>query len=230
VGRESGPLPHFPQEGFALDLVFNILPAYLNGTVITVQVTLLALAIGLAAGLLIAMLRIYGPTWISRIAAAYITIIRALPEIVALFVFYFVIGGVLPLTPLLAAVLALAAISSAYQAEILRSAIQSLGPSQMLAARAIGMSRPQAIRHIVLPQALRRGIPAWSNEASGMIKASALVYALGIPELLRQAQYVSARTLEPFIAFGTAAVIYLVLTVIANGGLRLLERKVAIPE
>jgi polar amino acid transport system permease protein len=190
----------------------------------------MALAFGLVAGLLIAMLRIYGPPWISRIATAYITAIRSLPEIVALFVFYFVIGGVLPLTPLLAAVLALAAISSAYQAEILRSAIQSLGPSQMLAARAIGMSRPQAIRHIILPQALRRGIPGWSNEASGMIKSSALVFALGIPELLRQAQYVSARTLEPFIAFGTAAAIYLVLTVIANGSLRLLERKVAIPE
>jgi polar amino acid transport system permease protein len=202
----------------------------LNGTLITIQVTVLALAFGLVAGLMMAMLRIYGPPWISRIAAAYITAIRALPEIVALFVFYFVIGGVLPLSPLLAAVLALAAISSAYQAEILRSSIQSLGPSQMLAARAIGMSRPQAIRHIVLPQALRRAIPGWSNEASGMIKSSALVFALGIPELLRQAQYVSARTLEPFIAFGTAAVIYLVLTVLANGGLRLLERKVAIPE
>lgn len=190
----------------------------------------MALAVGMVAGLAVAMLRIYGPPWLAAVAAAYITAIRALPEIVALFVFYFVIGDIITLTPILAAVLALAAISSAYQAEILRGSIESLGSSQMLAARAIGMSRPQAIRSIILPQALRRAIPGWSNEASGMIKNSALVFALGIPELLRQAQYVSARTLEPFIAFGTAAVIYLVLTVVANAGLRLLERRVAIPQ
>jgi polar amino acid transport system permease protein len=190
----------------------------------------MALAAGMAAGLGVAMLRIYGPPWLSGIAAAYITAIRALPEIVALFVFYFVIGDIVTLTPILAAVLALAAISSAYQAEILRSSVESLGSSQMLAARAIGMSRPQAIRAIILPQALRRAIPGWSNEASGMIKNSALVFALGVPELLRQAQYVSARTLEPFIAFGTAAMIYLVLTVVANALLRLLERRVAIPQ
>jgi polar amino acid transport system permease protein len=198
--------------------------------VITIQVTVMALTGGLVAGLAVAMLRIYGPPVLVGAAAGYITAVRALPEIVALFVFYFVIGSVLPLTPILAAVLALAAISSAYQAEILRSSVESLGPSQMLAARAIGMSRMQAIRSIVLPQALRRAIPGWSNEASGMIKNSALVYALGVPELLRQAQYVSARTLEPFIAFGTAAVIYLVLTVVTNAALRLLERKVAIPQ
>jgi polar amino acid transport system permease protein len=185
--------------------------------------------IGLVVGLTLALARSYGTRWISSVALVYMTVIRALPEIAALFLFYFVIGALVPLPPLLAAVLALAAISSAYQAEIFRSSVQSLGQNQMVAARAVGMSRLQAIRFVILPQALRRAIPGWSNEASGMIKNSALVYALGVPELLRQAEYVSARTLEPFIAFGTAAVIYLVLTLAANFGLRLLERRVAIP-
>lgn len=213
----------------ALDLVWSLLPAYLEGTLITIQVTVMALAAGLAFGLAVAMVRIYGSPWISRIAVGYITVSRALPEIVALFLFNFVVGEYLPLSPIAAAVLALATISAAYQAEIIRGSIESLGQSQMVAARAIGMSGVQAVRFIVLPQALRRAIPGWSNEASGMIKASALVYALGVPELLRQAQYVSARTLQPFIAFGVAAAIYLLLTVTANLGLRLLERKVAIP-
>lgn len=211
-------------------MVWSLLPAYLEGTLITIQVTLMALAAGLVGGLAVAMLRIYGSPWISRLAVGYITVTRALPEIVALFLFTFVVGAVIPLEPIVAAVLALATISAAYQAEILRSAIKSLGPSQMLAARAVGMSGVQAVSFIVLPQAFRRAIPGWSNEASGMIKASALVYALGVPELMRQAQYVSARTLQPFIAFGVAAAIYLVLTLVANGGLRLLERKVAIPQ
>jgi polar amino acid transport system permease protein len=152
-----------------------------------------------------------------------------MPEIVALFLFFFVIGALLPLTPLIAAVLALSSISAAYQAEIIRSSVRSIGPSQMVAARSIGMSQIQGIRHVVLPQAFRIGLPGWSNEASAMIKNSALVFALGVPELLRQAQYVSARTLEPFIAFGCAALIYLTLTVVTTSGLRLLERRLAIP-
>ena len=91
------------------------------------------------------------------------------------------------------------------------------------------MTQTQAVRYIILPQAFRLALPAWSNEASGMIKASSLVYALGVPELLRQAEYVSARTFDPFPPFITAAVIYLVLTVATNLGLRALERRVAIP-
>jgi polar amino acid transport system permease protein len=190
----------------------------------------MALAAGLIAGLAVAIIRVYSAPWLSRVAVGYITVSRALPEIVALFLFNFVVGEFVPLSPIAASVLALATISAAYQAEIIRGSIESLGPSQMVAARAIGMSGSQAVRFIVLPQAFRRAIPGWSNEASGMIKASALVYALGVPELLRQAQYVSARTLQPFIAFGVAALIYLVLTVTVNAGLRLLERRVAIPQ
>jgi len=190
----------------------------------------MALAAGLLGGLALAMLRIYGPLWLSRLATGFITGVRALPEIVALFIFAFVVAAYIPLTPLLAAVLALATISSAYQAEIIRSAVESLGPSQMVAARATGMSASQAVRFIVLPQAFRRAIPGWTNEASGMIKASALVFALGVPELMRQAQYASARTQQPFITFGLAAVIYLILTVIVVSGLRLLERRVAVPQ
>jgi polar amino acid transport system permease protein len=189
----------------------------------------MALIVGLGLGLLLALARIYGPPWLAAPAIGYITVVRAMPEIVALFLFFFVIGSVVPLSPLIAAVLALSSISGAYQAEIIRSAVKSISGGQLVAARAIGMSQPQAIRHVIFPQALRLALPGWSNEASGMIKNSALVFALGVPELLRQAQYVSARTLEPFIAFGSAAVIYLVLTTITNAGLRLAERRLAIP-
>ena len=212
-----------------MDIVVSLIPAYLNGTVITLQVSALALAIGFGVGLMLALARSYGGPWFVVVALTYMTVIRSLPEIAALFLFYFVLGALVPLPPLLAAVLALAAISSAYQAEIFRSSIASVGQHQMVSARALGMSRVQAIANVVLPQALRHAIPGWSNEASGMIKNSALVYALGVPELLRQAEYVSARTLEPFIAFGAAAVIYLVLTVVANSALRFVERRVAIP-
>lgn len=196
---------------------------------VTIEVTIAALALGLAVGSLIAIARVYGGRKLRGTMLAYLTLIRSLPEIVALFLFVFVVGAVLPLPAELAAILALATISAAYQAEIIRGAVQSVGGGQMAAARAIGMSQVQAIRSIILPQAFRLALPAWSNEASGMIKASALVYALGVPELLRQAEYVSARTLDPFPPFLTAAAIYLLLTVLTNRALRLLERRVAIP-
>jgi polar amino acid transport system permease protein len=95
----------------------------------------------------------------------------------------------------------------------------------MVAARAIGMSRVKAIRYVVLPQAIRLAIPAWSNEAAIVLKDSSLVYVIGVPEILRRAEYVSARTLEPFVAFGAAALIYFCLTFIANRGLDYMERR-----
>ena len=86
----------------------------------------------------------------------------------------------------------------------------------MTAAHAIGMSRMQAIRHIILPQAIRLALPGWGNEATLVLKDSTLVFAVGVPEMLRRAQYVSSRTLEPFMAFGAAALLYLALTMLTS--------------
>jgi polar amino acid transport system permease protein len=101
----------------------------------------------------------------------------------------------------------------------------SVPPGQMLAARAIGMSRIGSIRYIILPQAIRLAIPPWSNEAAIVLKDSSLVYVIGVAEILRRAEYVSARTLQPFLAFGAAALIYFSLTFLTNRGLDWLERR-----
>ncbi len=120
-------------------------------------------------------------------------------------------------------------ISSGYQLEVFRGAIQSVGSGQMVAARSIGMSRIKAIRHIILPQAIRIAIPPWSNEAATVVKDSSLVYALGVAEILRRAQFVSARTYEPLLAFSIAALIYFVLTFVTNRILDKVERRIEIP-
>jgi polar amino acid transport system permease protein len=99
----------------------------------------------------------------------------------------------------------------------------------MTAARAIGMPRLQAIRYIILPQAIRLAIPPWSNEASIVLKDSSLVYALGVPEILRRAQQLSATTQQPFLAFGVAALIYFVLVFLTNRGLDYLSLKTRLP-
>ena len=200
------------------------------GTAITVGVTLVALPFGLVLGLLMALVHTYGGKIPSRIAAAYSLLLRGVPPIVLLFILYFILSGnFINLSPFWAGSLSLGIVSSAYQMEILRGALLAVGGGQMVAARAIGMSRLQSIRYIVLPQALRLAIPPWSNEASIVLKDSSLVYALGVPEILRRAQQLSATTQQPFLAYGTAALIYFVLVFATNRALDYLSERTRLP-
>jgi polar amino acid transport system permease protein len=197
----------------------------LEGLGITVSVTLVALGVGFVLGVLMAILRVYGSRPLKALSAAYSVVVRAVPVVVTIFILYFVIAAVVDLSPFLAGSLALGFASGAYQSEIFRGALQSVSPGQMTAARAIGMSRVQAIRHIILPQAIRLALPGWGNEATLVLKDSTLVFAVGVPEMLRRAQYVSSRTLEPFLAFGTAALLYLALTMLTSFVLGRVERR-----
>jgi polar amino acid transport system permease protein len=200
------------------------------GTAITIGVTLVALPFGLVLGLLMALVHTYGGKIPSRIAAAYSLLLRGVPPIVLLFILYFILSGnLVNLSPFWAGSLSLGIVSSAYQMEILRGALLAVGGGQMVAARAIGMSRLQSIQYIVLPQALRLAIPPWSNEASIVLKDSSLVYALGVPEILRRAQQLSATTQQPFLAYGTAALIYFVLVFATNRALDYLSERTKLP-
>ncbi len=201
-----------------------------QGTAITIAVTLVALPFGLVLGLGLALVYNYGNRWASRLAAIYSLVMRGVPPVVLLFILYFILSGkVINLSPFWAGSLSLGIVSSAYQMEILRGALQSVGGGQMTAARAIGMSRWQAIRYIIIPQAIRLAIPPWSNEASIVLKDSSLVYALGVPEILRRAQQLSATTQQPFLAFGAAALIYFVLVFLTNRALDWLSEKTRLP-
>ncbi len=196
-----------------------------QGLWVTIGVTLVALTVGLAFGLVTAILRVYGNAFFRQVATIYSVIVRAVPVIVIIFILYFVIARFVNLSPFLAGSLALGFASGAYQTEIFRGALQAVPPGQMTAARAIGMSRLQAIRSIVLPQAVRLALPAWGNEATLVLKDSTLVFVVGVPEILRRAQQVSARTLEPFVAFSAALLLYLVLTLLATQVLQWIERR-----
>lgn len=207
----------------------NFFSYIVQGTAITVAVTLIALPFGLILGLLMALVRTYGGKVLNRIAAAYSLLLRGVPPIVLLFILYFIISGSINLSPFWAGSLSLGIVSSAYQMEILRGALLAVGGGQMTAARAVGMSRLQAIQFIILPQALRLAIPPWSNEASIVLKDSSLVYALGVPEILRRAQQLSATTQQPFLAYGTAALIYFVLVFAVNRGLDYLSERTKLP-
>lgn len=208
---------------------FDFFAYILGGTFITLAVTAIALPMGLLFGILFALVRVYGGKKLSALAAIYSTVMRAIPPIVLLFIIYFIVAGTINISAFWAGSIALGIISSSYQMEIFRGAIQSVSGGQEIAGRAIGLTRMQTIRYITLPQALRIAIPPWSNEASTVIKDSSLVYAIGVAEVLRRAQMIGARSFQMLLAFSIAALIYFVLVFITNRGLDWVERRTRIP-
>ncbi len=200
-----------------------------SGTVLTVGVTLIALPSGLLIGTILALLYVYGGKITARIMNLYSTIFRGIPPVVLLFILFFAVSKGINLSAFWAGSLSLGVVSSAYQMEIVRGALLSVSGDQLMAARAVGLSRMQAIRSVVLPQAVRLAIPPWSNEAAIVIKDSSLVYALGVPEILRRAQLIGASSQKYLLAYLSAAVIYFILVFATTRLLTLLEKKLAIP-
>lgn len=206
------------------------LPAMLEGTVLTLELTFGAIFLGFVIGLPISLMRVYGPAWLNKILFVYINFFRGTPLLVQLFVVYYGLPGVgLTLSRMVAAYITLGLNSSAYQAEYFRGAIQAVEGGQMVAARAIGMSRLTAIRCIILPQALRLVIPTWSNELISMIKYTAVVFLIAVPDLMAQAKKISSQQFAPIQTYLLVALIYLVLVGIASIALRMLSKRLEIP-
>ena len=200
-----------------------------SGTVYTVGVTLIALPAGLLIGTILALLYVYGGKVAARVMNLYSTIFRGIPPLVLLFILFFAVTKGVNLSAFWAGSLSLGVVSSAYQMEIVRGALLSVSGDQLMAARAVGLSRLQAIRYVVLPQAVRLAIPPWSNEAAIVIKDSSLVYALGVPEILRRAQLIGASSQKYLLAYLSAAIIYFLLVYATTRLLNHLEQKISIP-
>jgi polar amino acid transport system permease protein len=208
----------------------RVMPSLLQGTRITILYAVVALAVGFIIGLSAALGRVYGPAWLGRAIGAYITLFRGTPLLVQLFVVYYGLPDVgVTFSRFAAAVLTLGLNSGAYQAEYFRGGIQAVGQGQMLAARAIGMSRSNAVRYIVLPQALRLALPAWSNEMISMIKYTAVIFLIAIPDLMGQAKILSSEYFDPITIYLTVAVFYMVLVGLATLALRAAQRRLETP-
>ena len=210
--------------------ILQALPYMIQGIFYTLGITAIALAVGLVIGMVLALMRVYGGKAAQAFSATYVVVLRGFPSLVVLFIIYFMLARFINFPPFLAGCVALGVCSSAYQAEIFRGAIQGVSPGQMMAARALGMSRIQAILSVIMPQALRNAIPGWSNEAAIVVKDSSLVYAVGLAELLRRSQQVAARLHAPLLIFAVTALIYFLLTFGVNRLLDWIENLTRIPE
>lgn len=209
--------------------VFLAIPYLLQGVGVTLSVTVLALFIGGVLGLSLALGRIYGGKFLQAFTISYSRIIRSLPVLVILFFLYFLGSDIYNLSVFTSMVLALGIHTSAYQSEIFRGAIQSIARGQREAALALGMTKFQGIRFIIIPQALRRAIPYWSNEAAIVLKDSSLAYVLGLTELMRRGQYIVARTNQALLTYMIIGIIYFILTALFTRSLSRVEEKVKIP-
>ncbi len=206
------------------------LPEMLKGTVVTLELTAGALLIGLAIGLPLSLIRVYGGKLVQPFCTAYLTVFRGTPLLVQLFVVYYGLPELgISFSRMTAAFLTLGCNSAAYQCEYFRGAIQAVSKGQMQAARGIGMSQLEGIKYIILPQALRLVIPAWSNEFIAMIKYTAIVFLIAVPDLMSRAKILSSQNFAPIQTYILVALIYLVLVGILSLGLHLLQRKLSIP-
>lgn len=213
-----------------LEKLLTALPYLIGGVGYTIGVTIVALFVGFLIGMPLALMRVYGSKPLQNFAAGYSIVMRGIPSLVLLFIVYYVIAGAVNLPPFLTGCVALGVCSSAYQSEIFRGALQGISPGQMMAARALGMTRTQAILHVVMPQALRNAIAGWANEAAVVVKDSSLVYAVGLPELLRRSSQVAARLYAPLLVLSITALIYFLLTFATNRLLDWVENKTRIPQ
>jgi polar amino acid transport system permease protein len=164
------------------------------------------------------------------LAVMFVRFFRGVPAVVLIFLFYYGLSDIYNVSAFTAAALALGFRTAAYQSQIFKGAIQTVGSGQMEAARAIGMSKLQAIWSIIFPQALRFGIGPWSNEFASELKDTSLAYTIGVVELLRRAKYIVSYTYgNALIVYGFCAILYLILVRSGNTILYHIESKLQMP-
>jgi His/Glu/Gln/Arg/opine family amino acid ABC transporter permease subunit len=215
--------------GLGVETVVHWLPFLLGGVVRTLEVVVLALALGIVCGLAGGFARLAHGRATRMLAAAYVSVVRGTPFVVQLFLVYYGIPQLgIPVPAMLAAVGTLGLYSGAYQTEIVRGAIQSIDRGQFEAALALGLSHFQALRHVVLPQALLRMLPPLGNEFVALTKNSALVSLVTVRELFLSAQMVISSTFQDFAVFLTIGAMYYAMTSIVAGATRLMERRLSV--
>ena len=205
------------------DPYWRIFKFFPDGILVTFQVTVLSIIFATAIGLLAGLGQIVRNSLTNRITVIYIEVIRGIPLLVQLFYIYYALGKFVKVGGMLAAVTAMAICYGAYMGEIFRAGIQSIPKGQMEAAIALGMTRRQAIRKVILPQTLRVILPAIGNEFIALLKDSSLVSVLAISDLLRRGREFASTSFLYFEVYTMVALVYLVFTLFLSRMVGMLE-------
>ncbi|MEP2530029.1 amino acid ABC transporter permease [Shimia sp.] len=201
----------------------------LLGLVNTLQVTGLALMFGVPLGLVLALSRLSQIRALSMVAAFIIEFFRTTPPLVQLFWFFFAFPILFDvnMTPYTTAIVTFSIQSSAFFAEIFRSGIQSIESGQWEGSKAIGMTRRQCLRRVILPQAVKRMIPAFMERSIELLKTTTLVSTIAYTDLMYQANDIAQRTFRPLEVYTVIAVIYFVMIFVFSQLSIMVERRLA---
>lgn len=217
-----------------MDFRFDIIAEYgwffLKGTLLTVGLSLAGVIFGTIIGLFVSLGKMTKNVLISFIFTCYITLFRGTPLLVQLLIIHF---GVVPFllsqsNGILATIVALSLNAAAYIAETIRAGIQSIPKGQMEASRSLGMTHIQAMRYVILPQAMRRILPPLGNEFISLIKDSSLASTIAAPEIMYWAAAMNAQYYRVWESYLSSAAIYLFLTFTLSHLLSYIERKLDI--
>ncbi|OWK38761.1 Octopine transport system permease protein OccM [Pseudomonas oleovorans subsp. oleovorans] len=220
---------------FDYQMIWENLPLYWGGVLVTLKILLISLAFGLSLALPLALMRVSKSPWVNFPAWLYTYVIRGTPMLVQLFLIYYGLAQfefirdsfMWPYfsSATFCACLAFAINTSAYTAEILAGSLKATPPGEIEAAKAMGMSRAKLYRRILLPSALRRALPQYSNEVIMMLHTTSLASIVTLIDITGAARTVSSQYYMPFEAFITAGLFYLALTFILVRLFKLAERR-----
>jgi His/Glu/Gln/Arg/opine family amino acid ABC transporter permease subunit len=216
--------------------VFDALITYrhqlITGAGLTILVAVASLALATLLGLLGASAKLYGSTWLRRLAEVYTTVLRGIPDLIVILLIYY--GGTTALSklrgsyfevePFSAGVVALGIICGAYMTEVFRGAIQVVPKGQIEAAKSLGLTGFRTFVLVVLPQAWRYALPSYGNQWLILLKHTSLISVVGLEELMRKSVIVAGATRQPFTIYCSTAIVYLTMTLISMHLLHRLER------
>lgn len=205
----------------------------INGLLTTLEITAVALLIGIFIGILISAVKVshkenFVIKILKAIADLYLTIIRGTPVVVQLFVMYYLIFSSTGLSKIFVAMIAFGVNSGAYVAEIIRSGILSIDIGQYEAGRSLGLSESVTMRKIIMPQALKNVLPTLVNEFIQLIKETSVAGFIGVMDLSRAGDIIRSQTYEPLVPLSTVAILYLITVIATTFFMSFIERKLRV--
>jgi polar amino acid transport system permease protein len=192
-----------------LDLLLQNSHLIWRGLSVTLETSAWVIVAASIGGLFTGIMLLYGPLPLRLLIRVYVDTVRGIPLLVLIFsVFYGLPAMGMQISAFVAAVLALSIFGTAHVSEVVRGAVDSIPDGQTEAAKAIGLTFYKRLRYVIFPQALARAIPPWTNTAVELVKASSLLALVSIIDLLYSTEQIAARTREPLLFYGVAAILY----------------------
>ena len=199
----------------------------LQGAVVTIALAVVTMPFGFSAGLGVALLKVSKTRWVRAAADIFTTVFRGIPDLLALFIVYYGLQALIDkitklglphveLSAFTAGVIALSVVVAAYSSEVWVAALQAVPPSQAEAGRSLGLGKKVIFLKITLPQMLRIAIPGLSNIWTILLKDTSLISTLAVLDLLRAASIASQNTTRPILFYSTAAMVYLLISIVAS--------------